>query len=161
MSGDNLGEPLVPTRLRAVVDSVREPEHLGENRCLQCALVNAVGVGVAALLLARHRRSLGLLVAVVGAAAIWLRGYVVPGTPRFAPRLVEPLPVDICPNHPDDLGSGSLAGPRPDSHGCGRSPCFPRSRHDWNASPTLWTAARLPCVWMSSRQSFSCNSDRS
>ncbi|EMA57034.1 hypothetical protein [Halorubrum lipolyticum] len=97
--------------VRAVVadalDTVAEPEHTGENRCLPCTLVNAVVVAVAAALLFRRRRSLGLLAAAVGAAAIWLRGYVLPGTPRFAPRLVEPLPVDIGPDH--DLGSDSLA----------------------------------------------------
>jgi hypothetical protein len=109
------GKSSVWTAVRDAVDAAAKPEHTGENRCLPCTLINAVGVAVAAALLSRRRRSLGLLAAAVGAAAIWLRGYVVPGTPQFAPRLVEPLPVDIGPNH--DLGSDSLAGAGPNPLG--------------------------------------------
>jgi len=116
MSGDaEPGDGSLRAAVRAALGSVADPEHTGENRCLPCTLVNAVGVAVAAALLSRRRRSLGLLVAAVGATAVWLRGYVVPGTPRFAPRLVEPLPIDIGPDHPDDLGSGSLAADGPNS----------------------------------------------
>ncbi|WP_280587422.1 hypothetical protein [Halorubrum sp. Boch-26] len=118
MSGD--ADPRGPSPrgwLRTALDAAAEPEHTGENRCLPCMLVNAVGVALVALLLSRRRRSLGVLAGVVGAAAIWLRGYAVPGTPRFAPRLVEPLPIDFGPDHPDGLGSGSLAAAGPNSLG--------------------------------------------
>jgi hypothetical protein len=56
--------------------------------------VNLGLVGVAALWLHRrdHRRA-GLFVAVAGALAVAIRGYVVPYTPRFAPKLVAALPV--------------------------------------------------------------------
>lgn len=104
-----------PAPLRALVDSVRDPEHTGDDRCLPCTAVNAVGVAVAATLLFRRRRSLGLLLAAAGAAAIWLRGYVLPRTPRFAPRIVEPLPVEIGPDH--DLESDSLAAAGANSPG--------------------------------------------
>ncbi|WP_144798207.1 hypothetical protein [Halorubrum depositum] len=116
MSGDaEPGDGPLRAGVRAAIDSITDPDHTGENRCLPCTLVNAVGVAVAAALLSRRRRSLGLLVAAVGAAAVWFRGYVVPGTPRFAPRLVEPLPIDVGPDHPDDLDSGSLAADGPNS----------------------------------------------
>lgn len=95
--------------LREAVDAFSRPEHTGENRCWPCTVVNAVGVAVVALLVGRRRRALGVSVALLGAAAIRLRGYVVPGTPRFAPRLVEPLPVTFGPDHDDGVDSGSLA----------------------------------------------------
>ncbi|WP_144925519.1 hypothetical protein [Halorubrum salsamenti] len=95
--------------LRDAVAALADPDHTGENRCLPCTVVNAVGVAAVAGLVSRRRRSLGLLAAVLGGAAIWLRGYVLPGTPRFAPRLVAPLPIDIGPDHRAGLGSGSLA----------------------------------------------------
>lgn len=103
--------------VRRVLVIVSSPEHTGENRCLACTLVNAVGVAIVAGLLSHRRRSLGLLAALVGGTAIWLRGYVLPGTPRFAPRIVEPLPIDIGPDHPDDLDSDSLAAAGPNSLG--------------------------------------------
>ena len=87
------------------VDTASRPEYTGEDRCLPCTAVNVVGVAVVALLLGRRRRALGVLAALVGVAAIWLRGYAVPGTPRFAPRLVAPLPVDFGGTHGVDDGT--------------------------------------------------------
>lgn len=92
---------------KRIADRVRKPEYTGENRCLPCTLVNSLVVAVAALLSSRRSRLLGVAVAAVGAAAVAFRGYVVPGTPRFAPRLVAPLPVEFGPDH-EGLGSGSL-----------------------------------------------------
>lgn len=72
---------------------VRQPEYTGENRCLPCTVVNVV----IALLLAG---TLGIVAAVpIGAvalavflAAIYLRGYLVPGTPELTERC---LPVSV------------------------------------------------------------------
>ncbi|SDJ54763.1 hypothetical protein [Natronorubrum texcoconense] len=98
------------------LEPIRRPEYTGENRCWPCTITNgvvlAVLVAVAAL---RGRRRLAGAVAVVGAAAIALRGYVLPYTPRFAPRLVAALPID--PFHREvsaDDGSLSDAGGEPD-----------------------------------------------
>jgi len=71
----------------------RRPEHTGENRCWPCTAVNValVGVGgVAAAVLASPL--VGAAAAAVGLASVWLRGYLLPGTPRFAPRLVGAVP---------------------------------------------------------------------
>lgn len=70
----------------------RRPEHIGENRCWPCTLVNVALVAAGAAAVAVGNAAAGAVVAVVGLALVWLRGYVVPGTPRFAPRLVAPIP---------------------------------------------------------------------
>ncbi len=62
---------------------------------------------VVALALAR-RRLAASLVAGVGVAAIGVRGYLVPYTPRFAPQLVDRLPISAF-DHEDREG-GSLSG---------------------------------------------------
>ncbi|MFC4359335.1 hypothetical protein ACFO0N_15435 [Halobium salinum] len=89
-----------PDRRSAVLDTVRDvlvsPEYVGENRCAPCTVVNAAVVALAVGLLAPLWASLAALVAVGGALAIGLRGYVVPYTPAFAPRLVAALPVDAA-----------------------------------------------------------------
>jgi len=56
--------------------------------------VNVLIVVVIAAVLGRRRRALGLGVAAIGAFLVYLRGYVVPYTPSFAPKLVaaSPLP---------------------------------------------------------------------
>ncbi|EMA66699.1 hypothetical protein C461_11678 [Halorubrum aidingense JCM 13560] len=98
--------------LRRTADRLRRPEYTGENRCLPCTVLNAAIVGVAAIALSRRNRPLGVLALVAGAALISLRGYVVPGTPQFAPALVEPLPVEVGHESPAGVESGSLADDR-------------------------------------------------
>lgn len=78
-----------------VFDALRDESYTGSSRCWPCTLVNLCAVGlVAGFLCARGRKRSSLLAAVVGVAAVSLRGYLVPYTPAFAPRLVaaSPLP---------------------------------------------------------------------
>ncbi|PSP60455.1 hypothetical protein BRC76_08190 [Halobacteriales archaeon QH_8_67_36] len=73
---------------------IRRPEHTGENRCWPCTTVNLGLVGLLVLWLYRRDRRVGAAaIAVAGVAAVAVRGYVVPYTPKFAPRLVEALPL--------------------------------------------------------------------
>ncbi|GCF12203.1 hypothetical protein Harman_01380 [Haloarcula mannanilytica] len=77
-----------------VLAALTDETHTGENRCWPCTLLNLGLVGIIVLLLRARERSLAsLLVAVVGVAVIYLRGYLVPYTPAFAPRLVAVSPI--------------------------------------------------------------------
>lgn len=78
----------MPAGLAAALDAVRQPEYTGENRCTPCTLVNAGIAGVLAVLVAvglplgpTGSAVAGGTVLLVSAAAIALRGYLVPGTP--------------------------------------------------------------------------------
>ncbi|WP_435334521.1 hypothetical protein [Haloarchaeobius sp. TZWWS8] len=75
--------------------SLRRPEYTGENRCWPCTTVNTIialvlaGVVWAGLSAAAGTgtASIGALVVLaLSAAAIWLRGYLVPGTPELTKR---------------------------------------------------------------------------
>ncbi|MES3517972.1 MAG: hypothetical protein PPP58_09940 [Natronomonas sp.] len=73
------------------VDSIKQPEYTGENRCTPCTVVNvgigaAVAVGVGAL----TRPAVGGFVFLCSIAVIYLRGYLVPGTPRLTKRYLPP-----------------------------------------------------------------------
>lgn len=95
-----------------MLEAIRRPEHTGKNRCWPCTAVNALLVALAAVVVAVVSPFLALLLALLGAGAIALRGYAVPYTPRFAPRLVERLPEAWNPFHPDRIEPeepGSLA----------------------------------------------------
>lgn len=73
--------------------SLADESYTGENRCWPCTVLNLGLVGILALLLRARDRSLtSLFAAVVGVAVIYLRGYLVPYTPAFAPRLVAASP---------------------------------------------------------------------
>lgn len=93
----------VPTRMC--------PEHTGEDRCWPCTLANVAAVAVVAFLAGRRRRALGALVLGAGLTLVWARGYVIPGTPRFAPRLVEGLGVAHLfeAERAPESGSGTLS----------------------------------------------------
>jgi len=64
----------------------------GGNRCGPCLLVNAALLLGASALLSTVSLASGVAVAVLGVAVIARKGYLVPYTPQFAPRLVASLP---------------------------------------------------------------------
>ena len=66
-----------------VVDRVRVPEYTGENRCQPCTVVNAIIAVVLAAIVGLVWPPAGILALVIFAAAIYLRGYLVPGTPAL------------------------------------------------------------------------------
>lgn len=82
--------------LKSTVGRIRRPEYTGANRCTPCTFVNAViavAVAGASALLALSlsgRATTAALVSIcllaVFAAAIYLRGYLLPGTPALTKR---------------------------------------------------------------------------
>ena len=100
-----------------LVDALSEPAYTGDRRCWPCTAVNAALVGLAALLIGRRwRRLAGVVVLGIGGLLIALRGYVVPYTPQFAPRLVDRLPVDFGVDHapPAEPSDSLVAADNPD-----------------------------------------------
>ncbi|WP_256300416.1 hypothetical protein [Haloarchaeobius salinus] len=68
------------------VEQLRRPEYTGENRCIPCTVTNlgiAVVLSAGAFLLSSW---LAAGVALVSVTAIYLRGYLVPGTPELTKR---------------------------------------------------------------------------
>ncbi|MEF8812926.1 MAG: hypothetical protein V5A55_03810 [Halovenus sp.] len=74
---------------------LKDPEYTGANRCLPCTVVNtliaavlavAVGVGIGAAVGPAPGVVAGLALFGVSVAAIYFRGYLVPGTPTLTKR---------------------------------------------------------------------------
>lgn len=100
--------------------TIKRPGYTGENRCWPCTAVNAVLLGIVSIAVAIVSPPLAVAVATFGAAGIWLRGYLVPYTPEFAPRLVAALPWD--PFHDEsEADGGSLADGLTDDAAIGQS----------------------------------------
>lgn len=96
--------------MSSLLRTVRRPEYTGERRCWPCTLVNGGLLLVACAALGAVGLWLpAVVLAVVGATAIALRGYLVPYTPTFAPRLAAALPGDVF-DHEERSATGSLAG---------------------------------------------------
>ncbi|MFC5366736.1 hypothetical protein [Salinirubrum litoreum] len=91
----------------SVIDRLRRPEYVGANRCWPCTILNLGIVCIVGVSLTLVSLPVALLVVVVGAVLVALRGYVVPYTPEFAPRLVAYLPVEFGPEKATDGGRTS------------------------------------------------------
>jgi len=98
------------------IESLRDPRYTGSERCWPCTVVNIAILVLLVSWLRSRRRLLGAVLATAGLAAIYVRGYFVPYTPRFAPALVAASPLPDEWFHDDPLGelasdAGSLADP--------------------------------------------------
>ena len=87
---------------------LRRPEYTGENRCLPCTAVNvSLAVAGAGALAAVGRTGLAAGGLAVALAAIWLRGYLVPGTPELTKRYLPERVLRL-------FGKGRAAAPPTD-----------------------------------------------
>jgi hypothetical protein len=70
---------------------LRQPEYTGENRCTPCTVVNTLIAGsVGVVLGVVVHPAAGVLAFGAGALAVYLRGYLVPGTPALTRRYFPP-----------------------------------------------------------------------
>jgi len=89
------------------IGRLRNPEYTGENRCIPCTAVNVAIAAVAAVAVAVALTTpVGLAVLVVSLAAVYLRGYLVPGTPTLTGRY---LPDSVLARF--DKGPRAAGGP--------------------------------------------------
>ena len=90
------------------LDRLRRPEYTGENRCLPCTVVNVALAGIgAAAVGALATAGAGAVALAAGLAAIWLRGYLVPGTPELTKRYLPERVLRL-------FGKGRAAAPPAD-----------------------------------------------
>ena len=69
-----------------ILGRLRQPEYTGENRCTACTLVNVTIALVLGATVATVTVPVGVGVFVLSLVSIYLRGYLVPGTPRLTKR---------------------------------------------------------------------------
>lgn len=77
---------MTPDRVARVLNRVQRPEHTGENRCLPCTAVNLTFAVVIAAAVGIVSITAAALVFPACLAVIYLRGYLVPGTPSLTQR---------------------------------------------------------------------------
>ncbi|WP_136590222.1 hypothetical protein [Salinigranum halophilum] len=97
----------------SALSRLRRPEYTGENRCWPCTVLNVALVALGSVAVGLLSPVLGALSLLGGLVLVALRGYVVPSTPEFAPRVAAALPVDLgFHQHRTDGGrtSESLTG---------------------------------------------------
>ena len=94
-------------RLGQLLDRLRQPAYTGENRCLPCTALNlTVAAVLAAGVTAAASAPAGAVAFAASAAVIYVRGYLVPGTPTLTARYL-PRPLLRL------FGKGATAAERP------------------------------------------------
>jgi len=103
----------------SVLEDLRRPEYTGENRCVPCTIVNVVIAAVVSAPLVALFVPVGVGVFALSLVLIYLRGYLVPGTPaltkRYLPRPVlelfdkNPVAERTEPEFDEDPTSGASA----------------------------------------------------
>lgn len=95
-----------------MITRLKQPEYTGENRCLPCTVVNtliagvasaAVGVGVGTATSAAVGTGAGIAVFALCLVAIYLRGYLVPGTPELTKRYFPVWLLDLFGKGPEQM----------------------------------------------------------
>ena len=135
----------------SVVDSLRQPEYTGENRCGPCTAVNLLlAAGLSAAVWVLFAPWAALVAFAAASASVYLRGYLVPGTPaltkRYLPTSVlrafgkEPVSTHTVRSVGDDapserwlLAAGALAA----GDGDGRAEAGGDETAAAGSSPTL------------------------
>lgn len=69
-----------------VIEQLRQPEYTGNNRCTPCTVVNVIIATIVSALAALGSAFLGASVFALSLVTIYLRGYLVPGTPTLTKR---------------------------------------------------------------------------
>ncbi|MFB6295861.1 MAG: hypothetical protein ABEH66_03350 [Halobacteriales archaeon] len=91
------------------IDRLRRPEYTGDNRCIPCTLVNlliAASLGIA--LGAVWLPAAGAVAFALSALAIYLRGYLVPGTPTLTRRYMPVRVLELFGKRPEERRSGAI-----------------------------------------------------
>lgn len=73
-----------------LVNYVRKPEYTGENRCEPCTVLNLSIAAIVSLALTRRSYASGAVAACISIGLIYLRGYLVPGTPTLTKQFMPP-----------------------------------------------------------------------
>jgi hypothetical protein len=107
-----------------LVDGLRQPAYTGDNRCLPCTVVNVLIAVAIAVTIAAVAATAASPVAGIGlggtalclfVAAIYLRGYLVPGTPRLTERYAPAWLLRAFDKEPDAVDVDVAAGPGEDA----------------------------------------------
>lgn len=74
----------------SMLETLHQLEYTGENRCEACTVVNAIIAVVLSAIVARKSKFAAAVTIGISAVLIYLRGYLVPGTPTLTKRYLPP-----------------------------------------------------------------------
>ena len=105
------------------LEPLRQPEYTGENRCPPCTVVNVAIAALLGIAVATVSVPVGAVVFGLCLPVIYLRGYLVPGTPRLTKRYLPERVHRLFGTHhvESEVEVGTDGDPREDVEGLLRS----------------------------------------
>ncbi len=99
------------TTVTDLLEAIRQPKYTGENRCRPCIVVNTlIAVAMSGFLSVLATPIVGGLAFLVCVIAIYLRGYLVPGTPTLTKRYLPDRVRRLFGTHLEDAETTSDGG---------------------------------------------------
>ncbi|MEM4782228.1 MAG: hypothetical protein QXG03_11805 [Halalkalicoccus sp.] len=91
-----------------ILDGLRRPEYTGENRCIPCTAVNVAIAVAVSIPVAAGSGPVGAALLAGCLLVIYLRGYLVPGTPELTKRYLPPAVLRLFGKEPVGKRLGTL-----------------------------------------------------
>lgn len=93
--------------IRELAETLRRPEYTGENRCFPCTVVNVLIAAALGAVVSKRSKPAAVFAVGGSLASIYLRGYLVPGTPELTKRYLPPAVLRWFGKEPEiELASG-------------------------------------------------------
>ncbi|WP_440772397.1 hypothetical protein [Natronorubrum sp. DTA28] len=92
------------------IAELKQPEYTGENRCEPCTILNLAIAAVVGSLIARKTKLGGLAAVGISIGLIYVRGYLVPGTPTLTKRYLPPEVLRWFGKDPEPQVSSGFGG---------------------------------------------------
>lgn len=73
-----------------ILETLHQPEYTGDNRCEACTIVNGIIAAVLSAIIVRKSKLAAVVTIGLSAVLIYLRGYLIPGTPTLTKRYLPP-----------------------------------------------------------------------
>ena len=84
---------------------IRQPEYTGSNRCIPCTVVNLGIALLLSILIGIVSIPVGILSFLMAVVLIYLRGYLIPGTPSMTARFLPAPILDLFDKQPSQAAS--------------------------------------------------------
>ncbi|WP_135305163.1 hypothetical protein [Haloarcula amylovorans] len=96
---------------KPLIEKIQSPEYTGEDRCLACTVVNLVIALAISLVASRRSKRVSAAVFTAATVLIYLRGYIIPGTPTLTKQYLPAAVLEWFgkdPKPPSQTGLGAV-----------------------------------------------------
>lgn len=99
-----------------LVEALHQPQYTGENRCGACTAINAIIAAILSAIVARKSKFAAVVTLGISAGLIYLRGYLIPGTPTLTKRYLPLSVLRLFGKEPEPTANSGFGAVGPQQH---------------------------------------------